>query len=348
MINKNLVLITCRNRFFGQTRKPWTSLKTNIICEILKENDYNVEIYDFHEIINSNITIENKIVFYSFSQKDYYRQYIKDIVYHLAKKNRLIPSYDLLKCHENKGYQEIFKKEIGLNSLQAGYYTSLEELDFSNLKYPIVLKTTEGTNGKGVFLIKKPSDFKKIRRKLVKPLSFGKKLDLFRRKYFRKKKFEEYPDFSDRQDYMEYKEYIKQETNFILQRFIPDLDFDYRVLIAHDRYYIMRRDVKKGDFRASGSKLFRFNNEVDSKLLDFSKSMYEKFDSPFMSIDVVYNGKDYYMIEFQALHFGMSAIAKSKGFFKLDDNAAKWNFIEEKPQIEKVFAHTLLSYLDNS
>ncbi|MFO8066932.1 MAG: hypothetical protein R6U11_05050 [Bacteroidales bacterium] len=348
MENKNLVILTCKNRFFGQTRKPWTSLKTDVLFDVLSNNGFNVEMYDFHEVFNKNISIKDKTIFYSFSQKNYYRQYINDIIYHLSKSNRIIPSYDLLKCHENKGYQEIFKREIGLNSLNAMYFTSLDEVDFSSLSYPVVLKTTEGTNSKGVFLIKQESDFNKIKHKLESKISFGKKLDLFRRKYFRKKKFEEYPEFSDRQDYIEYKEYIRQEKNFIIQDFVAGLDFDYRVLIAHNRYYVMRRDVKKGDFRASGSKLFKFSKNFDKELLNYSKSVYEKFDIPFLSIDVLYNGSEYYLGEYQALHFGMSAMAKSEGFFVFDNNSADWQFKTEKPELEKVFANTLTAYLEKS
>lgn len=348
MDNTNLVILTCNNKFFGQTRKPWTSLKTNIIYDELTDNGYNIEMYNFHEVFNKGIDIHNKTIFYSFSQKSYYRQYIKDIMYHLSKYNKIIPSYDLLKCHENKGYQEVFKKEIGLNSLNSKYFTSLDEVDFSSLSYPVVLKTTEGSNGKGVFLIKAKSDFDKIQHKLERKFSFAQKLDLFRRKYFRKKKFVEYPEFSNRQDYIEFKEYIKEKQNFIIQDFVPGLTFDYRVLIAYDRYYVTRRNVKKGDFRASGTKLFEFSKKVNQSLLDFSKSVYDKFDSPFLSIDVLYNGSEFFLGEYQALHFGTSVVVKSDGFFKFDSSDGNWYFKEEKPELEKVFARTIMTYLENS
>jgi len=344
MNDKELIILTCRNKFFGQTRKPWTSLDVDAIESNLQQKGFQVKVYEFPDVANNKVRLNNKTIFYAFSQRDNYRNYIQDVVYQLSKNNRVIPSFDLLKCHENKGFQELYKQEIGLHSLQASYYTSLQEVDFDSLILPVVLKTTFGSNGKGVFLIKSKDDFKKTANRLVKKNSIATQVDLFRRKYLRKKKFKEYPEFSDSRDYQEYKEYIKDENNFILQQFVPDLDFDYRVLIAYNRYYVVKREVKAGDFRASGAKKFRFSKEPDISLLDFSKGIYQKFDTPFLSIDVLCNETDYYLGEFQALHFGVNVISKSPGWFGLSDRNS-WVFHEEKPNIEKVISHTLISYL---
>lgn len=346
MKHKNLIILTCRDKFFGQTRKPWTSLDVDRLADIIRSKGYEVELYDFHELINSDADIQGRTIIYAFSQKENYRAYINDIVYHLSRRNRVIPSYELLKCHENKGYQEIHKKEAGLKSLAASYYSSYKEVDFSRLTYPLVLKTTSGTNGKGVYLVKTPEDVPAIIRKLVKNTSVLTQIDFFRRKYFRKKKFPEYPGFSDRKDLEEYKEYLREEQNFILQEYVPGLTFDYRVLIAFDRYYVMKRTVKKGDFRASGSKLFSFDTQPDQRLLDFARSVFEKFDSPFLSIDVVFNGKDHFLIEYQALHFGMSVVMKSAGFFQQSAGSNNWEFTKEKPDAENLFARTFVSYLE--
>ncbi|MBW6499438.1 MAG: hypothetical protein K0B09_13695, partial [Bacteroidales bacterium] len=308
---------------------------------------YQVQVYDFHEVVNRPVMIKDKLVFYAFSQKENYRQYIRDVIYHLSKHNKIIPSYDLLKCHENKGYQELYKREIGLQSLNAGYYTSYREVDVDRLVFPVVLKTIKGTNGNGVFLLKNKADFFKVVKKLRNQFDLLTRLDLLRRKYFRKKKFSEYPDFSDRRDYDEYREYLRVEEDFVLQQFVPNLNFDYRVLVACGRYYVMKRSVKNGDFRASGSKLFSFSKVPDQGLLNYARSVYEKFDTPFLSLDVMFDGKNYFLGEFQALHFGMSAMAKSEGFFGLL-GGSEWTFVEEKPNLEKIFGQTLVFYLGRS
>ncbi|MDX9942345.1 MAG: hypothetical protein RBS53_08990 [Bacteroidales bacterium] len=343
-MNRDIVILTSRNKFFGQTRKPWSSLDVDQIAALLAGHGWKVEQHDFHQVVNQAVDLKGRTIFYAFSQKDNYRQYINDIVYHLSKNNRVIPSYDLLKCHENKGYQEIFKKTIGLNGLVAQYHTSGDEVNAESLKYPVVLKTTQGTNGKGVVLIRNYPEFLKQTKLLGKKLGLRRKLDLFRRKYLRKKKFIDYPDYSDRQDYLEYREYLKHEQNFILQEYVPGLDFDYRVLVACDRYYVMKRSVKKGDFRASGTKKFSFSKTPDPALLEYARSVYRMFDTPFLSLDILFNGTQYFVGEFQALHFGMSVVARSDGYFKALPNE-NWTFVEDKPHLENLVANTLVEYL---
>lgn len=347
MNNLELVVLTSRKKFFGQTRKPWSSLDVDKMIGMFEARGYKVTLYEFHQLINSGIQLKNKTIFYAFSQKENYRQYIRDIMYSLSKDNRIIPSYDFLMCHENKGYQEIFKKHIGFEGLRGEYYTSANELDPDSIKYPIILKAVKGSNGKGVFLVKDKKALKKTTDSLKNKFSLFTNIDLLRRKYFRKKKFSDYPLYSDRQDYLEYKEYLEVEENFVLQQFVPDLDFDYRVLIAHDRYYVMKRSVKKGDFRASGSKKFSFSKIPEKALLNYARGVYQYFDTPFLSIDVLFNGTQYDLVEFQALHFGTSSITKSTGFFQ---SAAEnqWQYVDENPELEKVFATTIMAYLEQS
>jgi hypothetical protein len=346
MSTKDLVLLTCRNKFFGQTRKPWTSLNIDKMASHLRELGYQVDVYEYHQFLNNHLGISGKTIIYSFSQKRNYREYIGDIIYHLSKRNTVIPSYDLLKCHENKGYQEIYKKEIGLNSLDALYFSSFDEIDPFSLEFPIVLKTTRGSNGMGVFLARNMQDLMSLLGKVREKTGFFRKIDLWRRKYLRKKKFPDYPGFSDRQDFLEYLEYIKVEENFVLQQFVKDLDFDLRVLIADNKYYVMKRSVKKGDFRASGTKLFAFSEQPDPALLSYAQSIYHKFDSPFLSVDILNNRNEYYLGEYQALHFGMSVVSKSKGYFAQE--RGEWKFFEEKPDIERLFAYTFHSYMERN
>lgn len=344
-MNRDLVILTSRNKFFGQTRKPWSSLDVEKMAFLLTEKGWKVELFDFHQVVNKPVDLQNRTIFYAFSQKDNQRQYINDIIYHLSKENRVVPSFDLLKCHENKGYQEIYKKTIGLNGLWGKYYTSGQEIETASLEFPLVLKTTQGTNGKGVYLVKDRKGLLQLMKKLRNRLGLGKQIDLLRRKYFRKKKFREYPNFSDRQDYLEYREYVKVEKNFILQEYVPGLDFDFRVLVACDRFYVMKRSVNKGDFRASGSKKFSFSTIPDDALLNYARSVYQAFDTPFLSLDIMYNGQKFFLGEFQALHFGMSVVAQSGGFFNQLQNGS-WVFAAEKPDLENLFALTLVHFLN--
>jgi hypothetical protein len=135
-VNKNrIVVLTGNNNFFGQTRKPWVSMNFKKIHNILCENGFTVEKYTFNEIAGLDDRINNSLIFYTFSQKLNRRIYINDIIRYIDNgSNFLIPSYDLLKCHENKGYQELYKKKIGLNTISAHYFSSIDELRHHDIK----------------------------------------------------------------------------------------------------------------------------------------------------------------------------------------------------------------------
>lgn len=342
MNKKNLILITGDKQFYGQTRKAWVSMDVSLIKERLVKKGFDVSITSIQDVCNNKTETENEIYLYSFSQKENVRQYIRDVLTILNRKNRIIPSLDLLYCHENKGYQELFKKELGLKGLKAWYFSSLNDIDSFNIPYPVVLKTISGSNGKGVFLIRSRHDLEK-RVKALTNIGMFTKLDLVRRRFFRKKSFSDYPDYSDYVDYGQYKEYITKHENFILQEFVPGLKYDYRILALEGKYFTMRRHTKKGDFRASGTKKFDFNFVPDHDLLNYAEEVYNHFDNPFISMDIVFNGHEYFLIEFQASHFGVSAITKSKGFyFKLND---RWSFSDNKLNVEYEIADSLDRYL---
>ncbi len=230
----DIIFVTDKNMFFGQSRKPWVSLKTNEIVSHLENFGINVTIMEFWQIANSSDNLQNSTIFYHFSQKENLRYYLKDVAEYLnSMGNKLIPSIELLRCHENKGYQELLKKQRGINDFAAYYFSSADELARADVHYPIVVKSIDGSNGKGVFFC---CSFDEVKDKLSKfaKLSLSQKLDLFRRKHLRRAKtYKEYPDYSNYSDYLQYREYITPQTRFVAQEFIPAQKYDIRVLAIY-------------------------------------------------------------------------------------------------------------------
>jgi len=342
-----LVLLTDKNRFFGQTRKPWVSIDTEAFVQYLLDYGLKVKEYEFHRLVNSTKTITNTNIFYTFSQKENLRNYILDVMFYLNEiGNNIIPSLELLKCHENKGFQELYKKSIGLDQFKSFYFSSIDELKEYSIDYPIVIKTIDGSNGKGVFLCKSIDEIeKKIGR--FSTLPFDEKIDLFRRKYLRERKvIQEYPNYSNKQDYLEYKDYITPKLRFIAQEFIPNQRNDFRVLAIEDRYFVIKRHNRNNDFRASGSKLFDSNFDADENLLNTAKYIKSIIvGTPYLSMDFIFDERDnkYYLLEFQALHFGVSAILKNDGYYA--NNNGNWKKNVCKTTFEEQLAWGLFNYL---
>ena len=343
-MTKKIVFITSNNDFFGQTRKAWNGMDSAKIHSRMTENGFEVDKMTHHEALNKHCDIEDSVVFYAFSQKTNIRYYLLDLIRFLDNgTNLIVPRYDLLKCHENKGYQELFKNKLGISGLMSFYFTGLDDLKHYDLEFPLVFKTLDGSNAKGVKLVKNQQELHKIVQEQTKITLFDK-LDILRRRYLRsEKKYKEYPDYSNKKDLEDYIPYITQEKNFILQEFVPDLEFDFRVLTIGDKYYPMKRHTKDGDFRASGTKLFDFDFDIDGKLLDYASEIKSKMDCPFLSMDICFHNGKYHLFEFQALHFGVSAFMKAKYYFVND--GISWTKMNSIPDIENAIADGLTEYI---
>ena len=345
MMSRKIILLTGYEHFFGQTRKPWVSINTAEFIAGLEKHGIEVTEYPFHKVHNSDIKISDSIILYTFSQRANLRQYIKDKILFLHNVgNIVIPSYELLHCHENKGFQENMKKQMGIDNLPALYFSSKRELDDCQIEFPVVLKTIDGSNGKGVFLIHSKEQLLRKINKLEMGLPFFTRLDLLRRKYLRlPKKFTGYELFDSKKDYCQYKDYITPEISFVMQKFIPGLQYDYRVIILGNHYYVTKRLTRKGDFRASGAKRFTFDFDASEELLSYAKYLYDKFDSPCLSLDIGVKNNEFYLFEFQALHFGINAIIRGKGYYQ--STVQGWEFVSQKTVFEDELSHAFVTYL---
>ena len=344
MLKNHLILLTGVDNFYGQTRRPWVSMKVPRLVETARTLGFTVDTYVYHQLVNQAPEIKDSVILYSFSQKRNIRDYLKGLMHYLDDgSNLIIPSYDLLLCHEDKGYQELFKRKLGITSLQACYFSSRRDLDGYTFTFPAVVKQSMGSNGKRVFLVHDRTELEKV-VKNFEEITFFDKVDLLRRKYLRHgKKFKDYPNFNARTDYYEYIEYVKNERNFIIQEYVPGLTFDYRVLVVCDHYYLTKRHTRENDFRASGTKKFDFDFEPEPSLLDFAKGIYEKLDTPLLSLDIGAIGDKYYLFEFQATHFGISTILRSKGYYARQNE--EWKFNTATPEIEPVIMDGVIRYI---
>lgn len=344
---KELYVLTGYDGFIGQTRKPWVSINTKAFITELKGAGIKVHQHEFHEVINGQLEIRNSLVFYSFSHRLNLQHYIRDCLLHLeALGNTLIPSFELFCCHENKGWQELLKRQLGIKSLGWQYYSSIRELDKSKLTFPLVFKTLSGSNSTGVALVNSISDIQRELNKHQKAVSPMQKLDFWRRKHLRKHKhFPGYPGYDLNKDALDYQDYMSPELPFVLQEFIPGLSYDYRIIILGERYFISKRHTKAGDFRASGAKLFDFDLKDPSTVLNKAKSLYELFRAPFLSVDL---GEDaageLFLFEYQASHFGINAIVRGSGYYTCEGK--DWLFHKENQPFEKYLAQGLIRYLE--
>jgi hypothetical protein len=281
----------------------------------------------------------NQIFIYTSSEDFglYYKSYIEDIIFGLDQANAvLLPDSKFLRAHHNKVYMEILRDLFLNNSgIKSNYFGTLNELLASEEKitYPLIVKPFAGSSSKGVGLVfnreELISHVKKISRcfdfyGIYKDvgLKLKKKLlgDYYRRDSIFKKKF-------------------------VTQNYVENLSNDWKILIYGNKYYTLFRENRAKDFRASGSGIFKTSDmvEIPEGMLNYARSIYGKLKVPQISLDLAYDGEEFYLIEFQALSFGTLTQTISNSYFENTDNA--WKRIERKLDIEFVYAECISNFI---
>jgi hypothetical protein len=323
---KKIYIATLPNGYFGSSGTSWKSLDTKKISEALVKSGYVV----IETMIDRLIDLElgkGDIVIYTSSDEINIRTYLKDVMYLISKRCPIIPNYESLLAHENKGFQQIYRQEKKFGNLNGGYI-----FDGDNLpdQLPYVYKSVTGAGSSGVSLVRSQNDLKKIQTKNFK-ISIKRILIKFYRKLTLSAG--------------EFKIYGYRHKGFglcVYQQFVDNLSHDYKVLIFGKRYFVLKRNVRKNDFRASGSGNFSFVTPPQI-VLNFAKLIFEKINVPYISLDIAINNDTCVLIEYQALNFGPYTLTSSPGHYSLIDH--KWIFSKGKIDLEESFSLALDEYI---
>jgi glutathione synthase/RimK-type ligase-like ATP-grasp enzyme len=218
--------------------------------------------------------------------------------------------------------------------MDAGLFGTYEELlkllQNNKINYPCVIKKSAGAMSRGVFLANDEEDL--IRK--AKKISYTAPLTVYLKEKIRCLK------------HKGYKKESGYQSKFIIQPFIENLKNDWKVLIYGSKYFVLKRNVRKNDFRASGSGYnYSSGKEADfpENMLDFLKEYYCKLKVPNLSVDFAYDGKKGYIFEFQAIYFGTSTQYKSKEYY--EEINGKWEMKPNNLDQEQIFVYSIVSFL---
>lgn len=327
-MKKTIYFASLPNGYFGSAANSYETLDVKKLSQFFLNNSYSVEYISITDIPEMNFSSNDIIIYTSFFNFEV-REYLKDILYYVKDHCLILPTYEMLLAHENKGFQEVMRRALGINDLLSDYVFDIDSITISP---PFVLKTIDGSGSSGITLIKDKHDLTKFKTKNIQ-ISKSRKL----KNSIRKLKL-------PTDNYSLYSYYYKPFKRFVTQDFIANLTCDYRVLVTGDRFYAMRRDVKKGDFRASGSKKFHYH-DVPNDVLDYAEKIFSKLKNPYISMDLAYKDKTPYLIEFQGTNFGSSVIRHSGGYYTKTIDS--WVFVESQPLHEEALSYGLYYYVSN-
>jgi hypothetical protein len=315
---------------------PYNSgMDKNLLVKHFTAMDFKIEFIQFSEVVNYPSKFwTNKIVIYSSSEDIgyFYKSFIEDIVYYLELSNaKVIPSFKYLKANNNKVFMELLRHQIDneVFNIQSRVFGTYEEVDIvrNKLSFPLVYKRAAGAMSRGVGLIKKQDDFKNTLKKTSRTSNLFRELWEYGRS-------------------LKYKGYIKESkyrNKFIIQNFIEGLKGDYKILVFGNKFYVLKRDTKKDDFRASGSGIRNFTKEIPTGMLEYASLFLNTLNVPNVSLDIGFNGKSFFLIEFQCLYFGSFTLTYSDFYWhKTQNNGFK--LIDGESILEEEYARSIVKY----
>jgi glutathione synthase/RimK-type ligase-like ATP-grasp enzyme len=343
-MSKEIIILKDYLGRFGskQKSKKYRSGKDILLIkEIFEQKGYRVFIYPLVNAIEKIKNHPNPFILYTSSEDSglRYKSFIEDIVFHLEKTgNKPIPGYELLKAHENKNAMELIRKRYNLdqhNFFNTNVFGAYEELlqfiDDNQIEFPLVLKKSTGALSRNVVLVNTVAELKKNAKKLFKKES----LKLWLREYLRR---------------------IKHNSNYsgesllrdkiILQKFVSGIFHDYKVLVYGNKCFVLKRNNRPNDFRASGSGLFEYQKDISHELLEEAYQTRKILKSPQLSIDIAEKDEKRYVFEFQALYFGTKTIEFAPFYFQRNEES-NWKLIEHSVHLEKEFVESTIYFIEN-
>lgn len=279
----------------------------------------------------------------------FYKQYIADVLLALREKGAvLIPGYTFFSAHSNKVLQEMLRKSFRDERLRIPASVAIGEAGelrhvAEQITFPAVVKLSGGSGSRGVERVDTKEAMASAVRRMMTHF-YGdcydtpyKRFGLFIKRVIRR--------VIGRRVNGETLLRKLHTNRIIIQEMIPGLTGDYKVLFFFGRYFVLQRDNRDGDFRASGSGKFHFPKTAEEvgDVLSLAKAASEEITSPLLSLDIC-RGKDAcYLLEFQCVFFGPYTLQYAPVCF-FEENG-RWGTESGPFELEKEYVRAISAYI---
>jgi hypothetical protein len=341
-----LYLLTDYKGRFGSKHDDYpyrSGMDLNILKNVFRELGYEVVYLPFSHINPGDDIWRGQDVLYTSAEDGglVYKQYIEDIVLSLSYAGAdVIPRFEFLRANNNKVFMELLRDmlpEEMRGNLLSSHFGTLEEWEAMDIdfEYPVIVKGFYGSMGRNVFLARSADDLKRyIKRKIAlrTTLRFRIKEHLRRVKY---------PGYQKDSFY---------RGRYIVQRFIPGLENDWKVYFFGNKAYIFYRPVfREREFRASGGGYDNYSYGTDAGeppgLLDFGWQIFRELRVPNASMDIAWDGTRFYLLEFQCVYFGTAGILRKYSSVCYIRDSERWEVMDNEGSIEKAYAESIVWFL---
>lgn len=337
-MNTIYVLVDYKNRFGSKKNDvPYRSGMDRLrLAECARQLGFELRYVAFADLDFRKLPFGAAPILYM-SSEDHsllYKDYIEDVLLGLHLKGFwLVPSFYFFRAHHNKVFMEILRDLIGgdeIKNIRSKGFGTYEEFErrLEEISGPVVLKAAASVMSGGVVLARDAA----AKRRIARRLSASRNL---------------WVDLWDIGRWIRRRGYVRDSRHrrkFIAQTFVEGLGNDWKVLIYGKRAFVLKRENRPGDFRASGSGRFIFEREIPPGMLDYAKRVADAFDVPQLSLDIGYQDGEFFLLEFQALHFGTTTLVLSPFHFEKTAQGS-WMTVEGPAELEQVFAESIIDYV---
>lgn len=117
----------------------------------------------------------------------------------------------------------------------------------------------------------------------------------------------------------EYSKMHSKEKGYVyFQDFMPNNNYDTRIVVIAGSYALAeKRYTRKGDFRASGSGIFDYEN-IDEKLVAIAFDTVDKLKSQSIAFDFIYDSNRNGLIVEISYGFGFKGLSNVHGYWTRD------------------------------
>ena len=224
------------------------------------------------------------------------------------------------------------------------FYTKKEALNWIDITaFPKVFKLRGGAGAANVRLVHSKHEAKRLVRK-----AFGRGFSQFNRWGYFSDNFKKW-----RQGRVPFIEVCKGIARLFIglefarfhapekgyayfQDFIPNQKFDVRLIVINkNKAYGLKRLVRIGDFRASGSGKYQYD-QIDELTLKIAFEVAEKLDLQSVAFDFVYNEKNEPMIIEMSYCFGTKGSSQCPGYWTRDLQWHEGKFNPQSWMVEEI------------
>ncbi len=281
--------------------------------------------------------------FHQANSKDFL--FAKQLLYSLQMAGKKVfPDFNTCWHFDDKVGQKYLLEAIGAPLVPSYvFYEKTEALEWvSKTEFPKVFKLRRGAGSAHVQLVKDKAAAKKLIKK-----AFGKGFSQYDAKSNLKERWRKY-----QHNLLGLKSVLKgivrlgyttdfdrvagKEKGYVyFQDFIPYNDHDIRVIVIDNKAFAIKRDVRKNDFRASGSGLLSFEKEnFDDEMIRIALKLSNNLQSKSVAVDFVKKGKDFLIVE---ISYGFPAKNFTDGCTGYWDKDLNWHpgkFNEQEWMVE--------------